>query len=87
MDERVRLAIFYDFGWIGENGDVYNYPHEFLHSVGCGAYLTFTDWLSAQFGVGFPLGEKYYGESTARFYFSVNGDLDRILPLRNPQKL
>ena len=37
--------------------------------------------------VGFPLGAKHYGESTARFYFSVNGDLDRIIPLRNPQKL
>ena len=87
LDERVRLAIFYDFGWLGENGDVYNYPHEFLHSVGFGSYLTFTDWLTAQIGVGFPLGEKFYGESTARFYFSVNGDLDRLIPLRNPQKL
>ena len=87
LDERVRLAVFYDFGWIGENGHVYNYPHEFLHSVGFGSYLTFTDWITAQIGVGFPLGEKYYGESTARFYFSVNGDLDRLIPLRNPQKL
>lgn len=87
LDERVRLAIFYDCGVIGENGDVYNYPHEFLQSVGFGTYLSFTDWLTAQIGVGFPLGEKFYGESTARFYFSVNGDLDRLIPLRNPQKL
>ena len=86
-DERVRLAVFYDFGFVGENGNVYNYPHQFLQSVGCGAYLTFTDWLSASFGVGFPLGEKYYNESPARFYFSVNGDLDRLIPLRNPQKI
>ena len=87
LDERVRLAIFYDFGWLGENGDVYNYPKQFLQSVGCGAYLSFTDWLTAQVGVGFPLGEKKYGESTARFYFSVNSDLDRLIPLRNPQKI
>ncbi len=87
LDERVRLAVFYDFGLIGENGHVYNYPHEFLQSVGCGAYLSFTDWLTAQVGVGFPLGKKYYNESTARFYFSVNGDLDRLIPLRNPQKI
>ena len=87
LDERVRLAVFYDFGWIGENGNVYNYPHSFLHSVGFGSYLSFTDWITAQIGVGFPLGEKHYGESTARFYFSVNGDLDRLIPLRNPQKL
>ena len=87
LDERVRLAIFYDYGWIGENGSVYNYPKSFLQSVGFGSYITFADWLTAQIGVGFPLGEKKYGESTARFYFSVNGDLDRLIPLRNPQKL
>ena len=87
LDERVRLAVFYDFGWIGENGNVYNYPKSFLQSVGFGSYLSFTDWLTASIGVGFPLGEKKYGESTARFYFSVNGDLDRLIPLRNPQKL
>ena len=87
IDERIKLAAFYDFGWIGENHDIYNYPQEFLHSVGFGTYLTFTDWLTAQIGVGFPLGHKYYDESTARFYFSVNGDLDRLIPLRNPQKL
>ena len=87
LDERIKLAAFYDFGWIGENSNIYNYPQEFLHSVGFGTYLTFTDWLTAQIGVGFPLGHKYYGENTARFYFSVNGDLDRLIPLRNPQKL
>ena len=87
LDERIRLAAFYDFGWIGEHGGIYDYPKDFLHSVGFGTYITFTDWLTAQIGVGFPLGKKYYGESDARFYFSVNGDLDRLIPLRNPQKL
>ena len=87
IDERIKLAAFYDYGWIGEHKGVYNYPKEFLHSVGFGTYLTFTDWLTAQIGVGFPLGKKYYNENTARFYFSVNGDLDRLIPLRNPQKL
>ncbi len=87
IDERIKLAAFYDYGWIGENGNVYDYPKEFLHSVGFGTYITFADWLTAQIGVGFPLGSKRYSESTARFYFSVNGDLDRLIPLRNPQKL
>ena len=86
LDERVRLAIFYDFGWIGENGGVYNYPTSFLHSVGCGAYITFADWLTGSVGIGFPF-TRSYSESTARFYFSLNGDLDRLIPLRNPQKL
>ena len=86
VDERIRLAVFYDFGYIGENTKIYDYPHSFLQSVGFGTYLTFCDWLTAQIGVGFPLGKKYYHENTARFYFSVNGDLDRIIPLRNPEK-
>ena len=87
LDERIRLAAFYDMGWIGENTGIYRYPQKFLHSVGFGTYVTFTDWLTASVGVGFPLGHKYYSGCDARFYFSVNGDLDRIIPLRNPQKL
>jgi hemolysin activation/secretion protein len=87
LDERIKLAGFYDFGWIGENTKIYDYPQSFLHSVGFGTYITFADWLTAQIGVGFPLGKKHYGGGDARFYFSVNSDLDRLIPLRNPQKL
>ena len=86
IDERIRLAVFYDWGLIGENGNVYNYPKSFLHSVGFGTYITFADWLTGQIGVGFPL-TRSYNESTARFYFSLNSDLDRLIPLRNPEKL
>ena len=28
-----------------------------------------------------------YDENTARFYFSINSDLDRLIPLRNPEKI
>ena len=86
VDERLKLAVFYDWGWLGENGGIYNYPQQFLHSVGFGTYVNFTDWLTAQVGVGFPLGRDY-NENTARFYFSVNSDLDRLIRLRNPEKL
>ena len=86
LDERLRLAVFYDWGWLGENGNIYNYPQTFLHSVGFGTYINFTEWLTGQIGVGFPLGRSY-NENTARFYFSVNSDLDRLIPLRNPEKL
>ena len=86
VDERLKLAVFYDWGWLGENGGIYNYPQQFLHSVGFGTYVNFTDWLTAQIGVGFPLGRDY-NENTARFYFSVNSDLDRLIPLRNHEKL
>ena len=85
LDDRLRLAVFYDWGWI-DTHKMYDYPENFLHSAGFGAYFTVTDWLAAQVGVGFPFGNKYH-ESTARFYFSLNSDLDRLIPLRNPEKL
>lgn len=86
LDDRLRFAMFYDWGIIGENGNMYNYPQKFLHSVGFGGYFNVTEWLTAQVGVGFPFGNDY-NESTARFYFCVNSDLDRLIPLRNPEKL
>ena len=86
LDDRLRFAMFYDWGYIGENGNAYNYPQSFLHSVGFGGYFNVTDWLTAQVGVGFPFGNDY-NENTARFYFCVNSDLDRLIPLRNPEKL
>ena len=86
LDDRLKLAFFYDWGWIGTNNNAYDYPSRFLHSVGFGTYINLTDWLAAQIGVGFPFGNDY-SESTARFYFCINSDLDRLIPLRNPEKL
>ncbi len=86
LDERLRFAVFYDWGFIGVHGDRYGYPQSFLHSAGFGSYLNLTEWLTAQVGVGFPFGNDY-NESTARFYFSINSDLDRLIPLRNPEKI
>lgn len=85
LDDRLRLAVFYDFGWLDSHSHI-DYPAKFLHSAGFGGYLNLTDWLAAQVGVGFPLIDDY-GKNTARFYFSINSDLDRIIPLRNPEKL
>ncbi len=85
LDDRLRLAAFYDYGWVDSHSHI-DYPAKFLHSVGFGGYLNLTDWLAAQVGVGFPLIDDY-GKNTARFYFSINSDLDRIIPLRNPEKL
>ena len=86
LDDRLRFAVFYDWGWIGTNNNAYDYPSSFLHSVGFGSYMYLTDWLTAQVGVGFPFGSDY-NENTARFYFSINSDLDRLIPLRNPEKI
>jgi len=85
LDERFRIAAFYDFGVIGTNNGTYTIPQHFLQTVGCGAYMNLADWLALQVGVGFPFANDYTN-TTARFYFSVNSDLDRIIPLRDPEK-
>ena len=86
LEERIRLAAFYDFGWIKDNGNLYGYPKDFLHSVGGGLYVNLTEYLSAQFGLGFPMGSKEYGEKSCRFYFGVNTELDKAIPLRSKQR-
>lgn len=76
--DKIKLAAFYDWGYVKENGDLYNYPDNFLQSVGFGTYVNITEAISAQVGVGIPLGKRYYNEDNARLYFSVNSEVDRI---------
>lgn len=83
IDDKVRLAAFYDFGWVKEHNNLYDYPQNFLHSVGFGSYISLTDWMSLQFGVGIPIGKKYYGENSARFYFGLNSELDNLIPKKS----
>ena len=87
IDDKVRLAVFYDFGWVQEHSHLYDYPQNFLQSVGFGSYISLTDWISLQFGVGIPLGRKYYGENSARFYFGLNSELDNLIPKKRTEKL
>ena len=77
--DNVKLAAFYDWGYVRDHKDLYGYPSNFLHSVGVGANINITRDIYIQFGWGLPLGYKYYGEHDQRFYFSVNTDIDRIL--------
>ena len=83
IDDKLRLAAFYDFGWVKEHNHLYDYPQNFLQSVGFGTYISLTDWVSLQFGVGIPLGKKYYHENSARFYFGLNSELDNLIPKKN----
>ena len=85
IDDKVRLAAFYDFGFVKEHNHLYDYPQNFLHSVGFGSYISLTDWMSLQLGVGFPIGKKYYGENSARFYFGLNSELDNLIPKKHHQ--
>ena len=78
LADKVKLAAFYDWGYVKEHNDMYQYPNNFLQSIGVGTYINLTDAIYVQMGVGIPVGPKYYNEDAARVYFSVNTDIDRI---------
>lgn len=86
LSRKIQLVAFYDFGYVKDNGNLYGYPKNFLHSTGFGTNINITDALCVQMGVGFPLGNKAYNEGSGRFYFSVSSDVDRFL-LKPKQRL
>lgn len=86
IDDKTRLALFYDWGYIKEHKHIYDFQQNFLQSVGFGCHIELTKFLSGQIGVGFPLGKKYYKEDSARVYFSINSELDKIF-LKTPERL
>lgn len=86
LSKKIQLVAFYDFGYVKDNGNLYGYPKNFIHSTGFGGNISITDALCVQLGVGFPLGNKAYNEGNGRFYFSVSSDVDRLL-LKPRQRL
>lgn len=76
--DKVKLVAFYDWGYVKEHNNLYDYPNNFLHSVGVGARVNVTEAISSEFGIGFPIGKKYYNDDTARFYFAVNTSVDNM---------
>ncbi len=89
IDEKLRIAPFYDWGYVKENKNVYNYPKNFIHSAGVTLYIYLCDAFTAQIGVGFPIGSKKYGENAAKIFFSVNTEIDKLLlkPKKRDEKL
>lgn len=76
--DKVKLAFFYDWGYVKESVELVGYPNNFIQSVGFGTYVNLTDAIYVQMGVGIPIGQRVYNEDTARMYFSINTDIDRI---------
>lgn len=76
--DRIKLAAFYDWGYVNSYNDQYIYATNFLSSVGFGTYINITDAIFVQVGIGIPLGPKHLSENSGRFYFSVNTDIDRM---------
>ncbi len=86
VSDNVRFAVFYDFGYVKEHKNLYNYPQNFLSSVGAGLYVNLTKTVSAQFGLASPIGHKYYDEKSPRFYFGISTEFDKFIPLKKKQK-
>jgi len=87
--EKIKLAAFYDWGYVNDYNNLYGYPTHFLSSVGFGTYINITDAIYVQAGLGIPVGPKNYNDDNARLYFSINTDIDRIFmkPREKLQKL
>lgn len=78
--DKVKLAAFYDWGYVNQNDTAYSYGYDthFLSSVGVGTYINLTDAIYVQMGIGLPVGTKPSDSHSGRLYFSVNTDIDRI---------
>lgn len=74
---RVKLIMFYDWGYVNSHNNNYSAPTNFIHSIGFGTNINITDALSFQIGVGFPMSKKM-NENSGRLYFSVSSELDKL---------
>ncbi|MBR6163492.1 ShlB/FhaC/HecB family hemolysin secretion/activation protein, partial [bacterium] len=73
IDDSIRLAAFYDFGWFGDrfNPD----GSDFMMSVGPGIVVKLTKYLSGNVYWGFPLGHRADDVDTCRFHFTVTSNI------------
>lgn len=78
--DKIKLAAFYDWGYVKSHESSYDYGYgqNFLSSVGVGTYINLTDAIYVQMGIGIPIGTKPVDANSGRLYFSVNTDIDRI---------
>ncbi len=74
---KVKLVLFYDWGYVNSHNDNYDAPTNFLHSVGVGTNINITNAISFQIGIGLPMSKKM-DENSGRLYFSLNTELDKI---------
>ena len=77
LARKIKLALFYDWGYVKEHHGLYNYETNFIHSVGVGSHINFTDEIALQIGIGIPLSRKL-NENSGRLYFSLSTELDKL---------
>ena len=74
---KVKLVLFYDWGYVNSHNNNYDAPTNFIHSIGFGTNINITDAISFQIGMGFPMSKKM-NENSCRLYFSLSSELDKI---------
>lgn len=76
IDDSIRLAAFYDMGWLKESwsnaGDSYK---SVIMSAGGGAVIKLTKYLSGNIYVGVPIGDKPDNTSNCRVHFMVTSNI------------
>lgn len=78
LEDKIKFVMFYDWGYVKEHGHMYDYPLNFLQSIGTGLHIYLTDYLSASCSVGIPVGQKNYQGADARFNFAINSEVDKF---------
>ena len=73
LDESIRLAAFYDFGWFGDR--YADYDSDYLMSVGGGLVLKLTKYMSGNVYFGVPVGKKPEDASNMRVHFTVTSNI------------
>jgi len=73
IDDSIRLAAFYDWGWFGDRyvKDTSNY----MMSVGAGTVLKLTKYVSGNAYIGIPIGKKYDNGSSCRVHFQITSNI------------
>lgn len=74
IDDSIRLAGFYDIGWFGDRHASNGGP-DYIMSVGGGAILKLTRYLSANVYIGVPIGNKPENASNLRVHFIVTSNI------------
>ncbi len=76
IDDSIRLAAFYDFGWMNECWSTQDFENRALMSVGGGVVLKLTKYLSGNVYIGVPIGPKPNDNiSKYRVHFTVTSNI------------
>lgn len=74
IDDSIRLAWFYDFGWYQNSGSSEN--SKYIMSIGGGSVIKLSKYVSGNFYLGIPIGAKPEGyNSNCRFHFTLTSNI------------